>query len=66
MKFIIDRFEEEYVLVELDNKSIISLPKILLPSEAKEGDILEIIIDKKLTESRRNEIQKLSNELWDD
>lgn len=66
MHFIIDRFENEYALVEMENKTIVSLPKILLPINAKEGDILEISILKNLTEQRRKEIKKLSDELWND
>lgn len=66
MKFIIDRFEGDFAVVELDNKQIIDVPKILLPENAKEGDILNISIDEKATEIRRKRIQDKFNSLFSD
>ena len=41
------------------------MPIELLPSGAKEGDVLSITIDKKETEARRGRIEKLMDDLWE-
>ncbi|MCT4507885.1 MAG: DUF3006 domain-containing protein [Tepidibacter sp.] len=66
MKFVIDRFEKDYALVELPNKTLTNIPKILIPKNAKEGDVLELIIDIKETKKRKNEIQNLMDDLFND
>ena len=48
LKVILDRFEEDFALVELENKEIVNIPRILV-SEAEEGDIIEIRICKEET-----------------
>ena len=35
---VIDRFEEEYVVVELEDGVMLNLPKVEVPEDAKEGD----------------------------
>lgn len=64
MKVIIDRFEGEFAIVELPDRSTVDMPKKLIPQDAKEGDVLVIDIDKNATEERRKRIQKLMEELW--
>lgn len=66
MKIIIDRYEEEFVVVELDNKQMINIPKEIIPSDAKEGDVISIEIDVDETNSRKENIHKLMSELWED
>lgn len=66
MKVIIDRFEGNYAVVELEDKSTVDMPKLLLPKEAKEGDSIEIRIDTQETESRKKRVEKLMNDLWED
>lgn len=44
MKFIIERFEEYYDLVELEDKTLEDIPNILIPKDAKEGEVLKIKI----------------------
>ena len=44
MKVIIDRFEGEYAVVEIDVGKCVDVPKVLFPN-AKEGDVVEIKID---------------------
>jgi uncharacterized ferredoxin-like protein len=65
VKLIIDRFEGEYAVVELQDKSMVNIPKKILPAEAGEGDIISIVIDKDETEKRKQEIQKLAEDLWE-
>lgn len=65
MKVIIDRFEEEYAVVEIEVGKYVNVPKVLLPN-AKEGDIVKIEIDKEGTEKRKKYIQKLMNNVFED
>ncbi|NLK51571.1 MAG: DUF3006 domain-containing protein [Syntrophomonadaceae bacterium] len=62
---IIDRFEEEWVVIEQGRKTF-NLPRSLLPSEAQEGDVLklQIIIDRAATKKRKQVIQELTEELF--
>ena len=53
MKVIIDRFEERYAIVELEDRTIVELSRQLIPHGAKEGDVIEILIDREETEKRR-------------
>lgn len=66
MKVIIDRFEGDFAVVELPDKTMVNMLKTLLPSEAKEGDVISITVDKEETKSRRAHIEKLMNDVWED
>lgn len=66
MKYIIDRFEGEYAVIELDDMSTMNMNKKLLPKESKEGDVIEISIDKDETAKRKEKIGKLMNKLFED
>ena len=66
MKVIIDRFEDNYAVVELEDKRTINMPKELLPADAKEGSVISIMIDQKETDNRRKRIEGLMNQLWID
>lgn len=65
MKVIIDRFEGNYAVVEIDAGKFVNIPKILLPN-AKEGDVIKIEKDKKETKNRKKNIQKLMNDVFED
>ena len=65
MKVIIDRFEEDYAIVEIEIGKSVNLPKILVPN-AKEGDVINIEIDTNETENRKNKINTLMNNLFED
>jgi len=68
MRGIIDRFEGDFVVVELDNNEMKNIRKELVPKEAKEGDILNIgeviTIEHEETEKRRKRIEKLTEDMW--
>lgn len=64
MEVIIDRIEGDFAVVELPDRTMISVDKRLLPN-AKEGDVVEIKINPKKTEERRNKIDKLAEDLWE-
>lgn len=66
----IDRFEGEFAVCIYDNGAMINIKKHLIPSGAKEGDIIEIsnncyIINKEKTKSKFDEIKKLQDGLWE-
>ena len=64
MKVIIDRFEEGFAVVELDAGNMVNMPRVLLPQEAKEGDVIDISIDLSETEKRKKSIASLMNNLF--
>lgn len=64
MKVIIDRFEGDFAVVEVHGREKVDMPKILLPSRAKEGDIIEIKIDAEATIKRQAKLKELMNGLW--
>jgi len=65
VKVIIDRFEEDYAVVELPDMSTVNMPVSLIPKGAKEGDVLVISIDADETVKRRKRIKKLMDDLWE-
>jgi len=69
-KGIIDRFEGDYAVVEFDGQTE-DILKSQLPEDAKIGDTLvfdknKITVDKNDTETRKEEIQDLMDELFED
>lgn len=72
----IDRFEDEYAILELaipsaesDETEIIMMdfPKFLLPETAKEGSILNLSLELNELETKKREanIKSLMNDLFD-
>jgi hypothetical protein len=61
---IIDRFEGEFAVIEYEGK-LYNLPKVLLPQDSKEGDVIEININKDETQKRKKNIKNLMDKLWD-
>lgn len=71
MRGIIDRFEQETCVIEMDDGNIRNISRSLIPAQAKEGDCLifcgdEIIIDEDSTKIRKQEIRNLMDELFKD
>lgn len=64
MKFIIDRFEGDFAVVELENKEMLDIPRRILPLDSKEGDIVSISIDEIETNERRKTIQDKFDSLF--
>lgn len=63
MQVIIDKFEGDFAVVELPDKTTVNLPKVLIP-EADEGDVLDISVNKKETEERTKTIRSLMKDVW--
>lgn len=65
MRIIIDRFEENIAVCELENGKFIDVPECLFP-DSSEGDIFEITKKTSETKVRKEKISMLANELWED
>lgn len=70
MKGIIDRFEGDKVLLEIEKEGILSFDRELFPINIKEGDVVKyiddnFIIDKKETQKRNKYIENLFKSLID-
>lgn len=65
MEVIVNRIEGNYLILELENGNVIDVPKELIP-EAKEGDIVNITIDKEKTKRKKEEIENLINSVFED
>jgi len=65
IRVIIDRFEGDFAVVELNDKTTAAIPNKVLPSESKEGDVIKIEIDRKETKERKAAIDKLIDEVWE-
>ncbi len=66
MKWIIDRIENNTAVCEIEDGTAIDVNLNALPKEIKEGDVLNISVDKEETESRKEKISKLMNDLFKD
>ncbi|NLJ70534.1 MAG: DUF3006 domain-containing protein [Clostridiaceae bacterium] len=66
MKLLVDRFENEYAICEMEGE-IINIKKSLLPSKAKEGDVIRVYfeIDHDETAKRKENIAERLNDLFD-
>lgn len=71
MKVIVDRIEEEYVICELEDRTIIQILKNKISFKVKEKDVLDITdmnniyLDKEATKKRKLEIKKIIKNLWE-
>lgn len=65
MQVVVDRIEGDYIVVELEDGSIVDVPKVLIPG-AKEGDVIDIYINRDETDKKNTEVNKLMDELFID
>ncbi|CBZ05517.1 DUF3006 domain-containing protein [Clostridium botulinum] len=69
MKGIIDRFEENFAIIELEDKKMINIDKNIIPKKAKEGDVINIegdiiTLNGKERERLKKEIDELTEDMW--
>lgn len=64
---IIDRFEENQAIIEFGDKLFV-IPRLLLPADAREGDVitLTITVNREATNTRAKTIKSLAEELFKD
>lgn len=65
MRVILDRYEGDYAIVELENGEFVNMSRVLAMN-AEEGDIIEIRILEKETNERKAYIQNLADQLFED
>ena len=65
MQVTVDRIEEDYIVLELEDGSVVDVPKILIPG-AKEGDVIDIYINRDETDKKNTEVKKLMDDLFVD
>ncbi|NFO07470.1 DUF3006 domain-containing protein [Clostridium botulinum] len=69
MTGIIDRFEENFAIIELEDKKMINIDKNIIPKKAKEGDVINIegdiiTLNEKERERLKKEIDELTEDMW--
>lgn len=64
MLVIIDRFEGDYAVVEITPDNFVNIPKVLV-KDAKEGDVIRIEVDQKETSKRKEKINNLMNQVFE-
>ncbi|ADQ47188.1 hypothetical protein Calkro_2367 [Caldicellulosiruptor kronotskyensis 2002] len=62
-KVLIDRFEGNFAIVELEGRKMVAVPIEIVPEDAKEGDVLVISIDVQSTQEREQRIKNLFESL---
>jgi len=64
---VIDRFEGEYALIEYKRR-IFHIPKTLVPKGTKPGDVIniQITVDQEATEQRKQSIDQVAEQLFED
>jgi len=66
MRVIVDRFEGNIAVVELENGQMIDCPKALLPDNAKEGSIINITVYENATNEKLQKVTERMNKLFKD
>lgn len=66
MKWIVDRIEGDFAVVEYAENKTYNIPTALLPKDTAEGDVLEISINADESANRKRDINKLMNSLFED
>lgn len=57
MRYIIDRFEGKFAVVELEDRTMANVEKNALPANAKEGDVIFVDIEIEETQQRKDAIR---------
>ena len=69
-KYIIDRIESDYAIIEKENGDMYRIPINIIKGAFKEGDIIiknsdeYFEIDKEFTLNRRNKIKDTTKNIW--
>jgi len=62
-KVVIDRFEGNFAILELEGRKMVAVPMEIVPEGAKEGDVLVISTDVQSTQERKQRIKDLFESL---
>ena len=61
---IIDRFEGDYAVMELEDKEFVGMPRKLIPEGAKEGEVIKVMIYDEGRKSIKKRTEALLRYLW--
>lgn len=66
--YIIDRFEGDWAIIETENRTLFNLPRSVMPTELKEGDVINILvsIDTESTLQRSKASKSLLDNFFDE
>lgn len=62
MYVVIDRFEGDKAVLELPDRTFVNAPAILFEN-AKEGDVVSIVVDSEETRLRKEEVERIMNRM---
>lgn len=67
--FVIDRIEGSFAVIELNDGTMVNIPKNKILGDFKEGDILVedsefFKVDSELTKKRKEEIEHMMKDMW--
>lgn len=65
MRMIIDRFENGFAVVELEDGTVQDVPRSILPVDANEGDSVLVTIDLSSVAERGERIEALMDTVWE-
>lgn len=65
--FIIDRLEEKFAVLETADKTTFNIPRTLLPPEAREGDVVTLLIqvEQAATVKKKSEADSMLIDFFD-
>ena len=66
VKMTVDRIEGEFAVCETGDRKSFQIPLFALPDGISEGDVISVEKDFGETESRKEKIEKLMNDVWSD
>ena len=64
MKWIVDRIEDGFAVIEAENGKTYDIPLDAFSEEIKENDVITLSADSVKTEQRKEEIESLMNDLF--
>ena len=64
MKYIIDRFEGEFAVVELTDRTYVNIPRKAVPPDAMEGSVIDVTVDADTTSARSQKINTMMDDLF--
>ena len=66
--FVIERFEGDWAIIEMENRHTFNLPRFILPSSIKEGDVISIQVGVNLlvTKERAEKYKRMLDNLFDE
>lgn len=66
--YIIDRFEGDWAIIETENSTLFNLPRSVMPTDLKEGDVINILvsIDTESTIQRSKSSKSLLDNFFDE